>query len=369
MEERKGSIQISKKTFISSVIILFLLMMVSGILTRVIPQGSFKRVTIEGRIVIDPLSFTFTNKPSLPIYKWFLAPIDVLFSTDGVMIITIILFILIIGGTFSILDKSGIIRYVMAVIVDRYGKQKYYLLCIMTFFFMLFGAVLGIFEEMVALVPIAIALSYSLGWDSLIGLGMSMLAIGFGFSAAIFNPFTIGVAQKLTGLPLFSGALYRVLIFIIVYVILTIFLLTYAKKIENNPEKSLVFEEDKKEKERYLNFLKEDALSELLKNQNMKSAVKVFTLFIILMIFIIIIAPFIKSISNYSLPIVALLFLIGGIVSGYVSGFSGKKLFSTLIYGMAGIAPGIILILMATSVKHIITQGELWILFYIMLLS
>ena len=67
---------------------------------------------------------------------------------------------------------------------------------------MLIGAFFGIFEEVVPLVPIMIALSYAMGWDTLVGLGMSILATNMGFSAAITNPFTIGVAQKIAGLPL-----------------------------------------------------------------------------------------------------------------------------------------------------------------------
>ena len=72
---------------------------------------------------------------------------------------------------------------------------------------MLFGSVLGIFEEVIPLIPIILTLSFYMGWDSLVGMGMSLLAAAFGFAAAIGNPFTIGLAQKLTGLPAFFGNL------------------------------------------------------------------------------------------------------------------------------------------------------------------
>ncbi|HQH32986.1 MAG TPA: hypothetical protein PLA84_05610, partial [Petrotogaceae bacterium] len=73
-------------------------------------------------------------------------------------------------------------------------------------------------------VPIIIALSYLMGWDALVGLGMSLLGITFGFSSAISNPFTIGLAQKLTNLPAFSGTWYRLIIFAAIYTILVFFL-------------------------------------------------------------------------------------------------------------------------------------------------
>jgi hypothetical protein len=76
---------------------------------------------------------------------------------------------------------------------------------VLTFFFMALGGFFGLLEEVIPLVPIMIALAYSLGWDSLTGLGFSILAANVGFSTAVFNFFTIGIAQQLAGLPLFSG--------------------------------------------------------------------------------------------------------------------------------------------------------------------
>jgi len=66
-------------------------------------------------------------------------------------------------------------------------------------FFMLFGSLLGNFEEMIPLVLVIVPLAHILGWDSLVGLGLSLLAVAFGFAAAIPNPFTLGVAQSIAG--------------------------------------------------------------------------------------------------------------------------------------------------------------------------
>ncbi|MEJ2316979.1 MAG: hypothetical protein P8Y83_08485, partial [Gammaproteobacteria bacterium] len=84
-----------------------------------------------------------------------------------------------------------------------------------------------------------------------IGLGMSILATNLGFSAAITNPFTIGVAQELAGLPLFSGAGLRMLIFGAIYGILAVFLVRYARSVERSPESSPVFKEDLTERAKY----------------------------------------------------------------------------------------------------------------------
>ena len=172
-------------------------------------------------------------------------------SSDSIVIITIILFILIVGGAFAVLEASGILHDVLDRIVRRFGGRKYVLLLIVTFFFMFLGAFFGLFEEVVPLVPLIIALAYTLGWDALVGLGMSILATNMGFSAAITNPFTIGVAQRMAGLPIFSGAWLRIIIFGVIYITLAIFLVRYAKKIEAKPEASLLYPQDVLERQKY----------------------------------------------------------------------------------------------------------------------
>jgi uncharacterized ion transporter superfamily protein YfcC len=107
-------------------------------------------------------------------------------------------------------------------------NRKYLLLPLVSLFFMGLGAFVGSFEECVPLVPIAVALAYSLGWDALTGLGMSLLAVGFGFSTGVCNPFTVGVAQELAGLPMFSGIWMRLLTFVLITAVAMAFLIPYA---------------------------------------------------------------------------------------------------------------------------------------------
>ena len=196
MEQKSGA-QISQKAFIQSVLILLALMIVSGILTLVIPAGEYQRIEVDGRETIVPDSFTFTARPDYPIWRWFIAPLEVLTGPDSLLIIVLTVFLLMVGVAFAVMDRSGILKSALGRIVKRFENQKYTLLLMITFFFMTLGAFFGIFEEVVPLVPLMIALAYALGWDTLTGLGMSILATNMGFSAAITNPFTIGIAQGL----------------------------------------------------------------------------------------------------------------------------------------------------------------------------
>ncbi len=353
MTERSGA-QISKKAFIQSVIILLVIMLVAGVLTRVVPAGTYERITDAGRELIKPDSFQHTPKPHYPIWRWLTAPVEVLWGPDSLLVIVICLFILMVGGAFAVLDKSGILKAGLGRIVARFGGRKYTLLLLISFFFMALGAFFGIFEEVVPLVPLVLSLSYYLGWDALVGLGMSILATNLGFSAAITNPFTIGVAQELAGLPLFSGSWFRIPIFIAIYAAFAVFLTRYAKKVERNPEASLVYDETRVNQEKFKPL-------DLSQQGEIKPAMRIaiiwFFVFVIMIVATLLGAPFISFLTDYALPLVGLLFLIGGVGAGLIASTDKKAVWKALGEGMSGIAPGILLILMAMSIKHIVVSG------------
>jgi uncharacterized ion transporter superfamily protein YfcC len=350
MDEKAGA-QISRKAFIQTFIILLLIITFAGILTRVVPAGSYDRVEQNGQMVIDPTTYHQLASNPLPIWRWFTAPIEVLWGPDSLMIITIIIFILLVSGGFAVLDKSGILKAVLGRIVKKFGSQKYLLLLAITLVFMLLGAFFGIFEEVVPLVPLMIALSYSMGWDALVGLGMSILATNMGFSAAISNPFTIGVAQKLAGLPLFSGTWFRVPVFIAIYALTAFFLVSYARKIDRNPEASYCYGDDQRERDRFKSVSFES-------NANLTRAGVFLGVIVVLIVLVLVLSSSVAFLSDYALPIVGLLFFFGGVGAGWISGANGKLIGQGLLEGVGGMAPGIPLLLMAASIKLIITNGE-----------
>lgn len=352
--EQKAGAQISQRAFLQSLAILFVLMMIAGILTLVIPAGQYTRIEVDGRETIDPASFQFTERPDYPIWRWFVAPLEVLGSETGLTIIVIIVVLFFAGGAFAVLDKTGTIRAFIGRIVRLFQERKYVLLAAVSFAFMFLGATLGTFEEVVLLVPVMIALSYSLGWDALVGLGMSILATNMGFSAAIANPYTLGVAQQLAGLPLFSGAWLRVFVFLVIYGIFVVFLSAYARKIDRDPKASLVHGEDNAERKKYQS-METVAFNEENRKQN--RAMTFFGLFLLLILAVMLAGPFVPAISDYALPIVGILFLIGGLGAGFLSGAGGKTVWRGLVEGLSGLAPSVPLILMAASIRYIIDSG------------
>jgi uncharacterized ion transporter superfamily protein YfcC len=353
MEQKSGA-QISRKAFLQSFFILLALMILAGVLTRLIQAGSYNRTMVSGREIIDSGSYHLTTQPVFPIWGWFTAPVAVLGSPDGTVIIVIILFILMVGVSFALLDHSGIIQAGISRIVRRFENQKYTLLLVIIFFFMLMGAFFGLFEEVVPLIPVMVGLAYLFGWDALVGLGMSILATNMGFSAAISNPFTIGLAQKLAGLPLLSGFWLRIPIFIVVYIIFAYFLTTYARKIERNPETSPVFTEDSISRQHFRQVNINDPEEN---SYRVNRAIAWFGSSIALILIVFLLSPFVPFISEYSLPLVGLLFLIAGVGASLLAGVPAKGALKAAWEGVTGIAPGIPLILMAASIKYIIATG------------
>ncbi|MBN2605648.1 MAG: YfcC family protein [Bacilli bacterium] len=334
--EKSNSIQ--TKAFVSAIIILFFLLVMTGVLTYIIPSGIYQYQFIDGIKTVVPDSFSYTNADKLPIYRIFTAPIEVLFSDGNTIVIAIILFLLIIGGSIKVLNQIGVIEYLIFIIIQRFKDKRYLLLSLITLIFMSIGAFIGVFEEIIPLVPIMIILSKKLGWDTKIGLGMSVLATGFGFSAAVTNPFTIGVAQQLAELPLFSGFGFRFIIFIVIYFVLIGFLIISAKRIDHG--------------------ISDDITIESHRIPTKMSLIWFFMLFG-MMILSILISPFISFFQDYNLILIAVYFLIAGIGSGLFSTLKSKEVFKTYLKGSLDLAPGIILILLATGVKHLITTGEI----------
>ena len=103
------------------------------------------------------------------------------------------------------------------------------------------------YEEVIAFIPIFVTVAYALGYDAMTGIAISVIPVGIGFASATTNPFTIGVAQGIAELPLFSGLGYRLVIITVMTAWLIIYTMWYAKRIKKDPTKSLTYGMDMSE--------------------------------------------------------------------------------------------------------------------------
>lgn len=328
-KETKG-LAISAKSFVSATVILAVLMLMTYILTLIIPgQG-------------------------IPFWKFLLSPVLTLGSEQGMTMIAVIFFLLVLGGTFNALDRSGTMDYMLRKIVHFAGDRKYVLLSLVTLFFLSMGAFIGSFEECVPMVPLAVALAVAMGWDALVGLGMSLGAVACGFSTGVLNPFTTGVAQTLMGLPVFSGVSLRLLTYALVYGCLLLFLIPYAKRCEKRHLES-ADAQSVRTREEIVSFKKEP---------EKEAAVRFFVGTIAACFLFILSSTVITALSDYLMIFVAIFFLIAGVGCCVCVKLGVGKSFTYFRHGVMSILPSVFLIMMAGSIQYIMTEAGImdWIL-------
>ena len=229
-----------------TLVLIYALVIGVYVLSLVIPSGEFKRVekTFQGqtRLITVPGTYAESSKHLLGPQWLLIAPVRGF--QDGALIIFIIL---IFGGTFAILGKSGAIEsgiQRLSRFFARKPRTQKFVIPVLMVVFSLAGGVYGMSEESIPFVLIFIPLALSLGYDSIVGVAIPFIGAAAGFGAAFFNPFTVGIAQGFSELPLYSGLTYRLILWVISTVLSIVFVMIYAEKVRKDPKRSLVYEID-----------------------------------------------------------------------------------------------------------------------------
>ena len=340
-------INISQKTFISVLIMLLALMIVAIVLTYVLPKGEFG--VING--IVDYGTYVSLGKSGgIPIWKGLLAPFLQLGSSDGLTIIMLSLFLLVIAGAFQAMNDNNGIRVIVGRIISKFKAHRFVLLSLIALVFMLFGSLLGLFEEMLTLLPIIVILTVSLGYDSFTGFLVSIVACGFGFSSALTNPFTVLFASQIMGINPMNGIWFRIIVFIIMYGLIELAIFLYTKLIQKKPEASLTIEHDKKIK---------DQIYEEVEIKNEKKIFISYLVFFAVVLATIISFSSISAIRDYTVVALIVVFLIGGLLTALIStDFDFKATFKSFGKGVLSAIPTIAFILLASSIKYVLVEGK-----------
>jgi uncharacterized ion transporter superfamily protein YfcC len=234
-------------------VIVFSIVVFAGILTWIVPGGTFDRqsIMVNGieREVVNGNSFHYIgNSPQT--WQIFSAIFDGFVDKSD-----IIVFIFLIGGAFWIMNQTksidigiyAFLRYTRKL--EKHKALRFFgidnlIIVLLMLVFSTFGAVFGMSEETIAFTIIFVPLAIKMGYDSIIGLSMCFIGAGLGFAGALLNPFTIGIAQGLSKLPLFSGIEYRLFMWVVINFVGIGYILWYANKIRKNPKSSVVYEDD-----------------------------------------------------------------------------------------------------------------------------
>lgn len=220
-------------------VIVLVLILIAGVMTYVLPAGSYDRYVDEatGRTLVDKDSYHQMENTPVNLFKMFEAiPSGLIAAADVVSIVFIY------GGAFGIINSTGVIECGIASSINGMRKYSFLIIPVVMVLFSLLGAFLGIAESCFAFIPLCILLAKAMGYDAIVGYAMVMLANTLGFTAGPMNMWTTGVAQGIAELPLFSGISVRIIVYFILMILGTGYVLWYANKIKKNPQASLMYD-------------------------------------------------------------------------------------------------------------------------------
>jgi uncharacterized ion transporter superfamily protein YfcC len=185
------------------------LVVVAALATWALPAGQYQRSAVAGRSVVDPASYR-----ELPRAPAGALEVALAFPRGLVATAPIVFYILLIGGCFGVLQATGALEAGIGAVVRAAGGRAERVLPAMIVLFSLGGATIGMAEETLPFLPALVLLARRLGYDEVIGGSIALAGAGAGFAGAVLNPFTIGVAQGIAGLPLFSGIGFRLIVWV-----------------------------------------------------------------------------------------------------------------------------------------------------------
>lgn len=347
-------IDISKKTFISVIIILGILILATIVLTYILPKGQFVETTNEaGEIVVHYDEYIkIEGTKGINIFKGLFSPILLLFANGGIAVIMLSIFLIVISGSFQIMSDVGGMQAIVEKMINRFKNHKRVLIAIVVLVFMILGSFFGLFEETLTLLPIIILLAISLGYDSYLGFLMCTVATGFGFASAITNPFSVLIASKIIGVSPMVNIWYRIIIFIVMYGLLLSFIYIYTHKLDKDITKSPTYEQD---------LIKKNNLETTPCEDNLVNK-KIFITYIIFLLIVFITIITVTSISalrDYTVIFLIIIFLFGGIIAGLIASSNFKFVMKSFGKGVISALPAILMVLMASSIKYILVEGQI----------
>ena len=351
-KKERTLISISEKSFVQVCCLLLGLLIVSIVLTYVVPKGVFGTLPNGETNYLDYIRLD--DKGGIPIWQGLLAPILVFFSADGLSLFMLSLFLFVVSAAFQVMNDAGGIRTLVGAVSERFKERRALLLVLMAFLFYCFGAFLGLFEEMLTMLPIVCALCLSVGFDSFTGFVCCILACGFGFVGAVTNPFTVLLASEIIGANPMEHIWFRIVIFLVMFGLLMAFLFLYVRKIRKSPAASLTFDHDERVRAGSGAVLQQEQ-TDTSRARKLKISYAVFLSAALALIIVSSLSP---ALRGYTVVILTAYFLLFGIAAGAVASGDLKFVLKSFLRGMAGAAPTIVFIALAASIKFVFDKGQ-----------
>lgn len=323
-------------------VMLLCLILFSIILTYLIPSGTFQRSLNEttGIMSVEVNSFQYIEKPDMSLMSMLTAVPRGLVSSA-----TIIFFIFIVSGTIQIARGTGALDVGVRSLVKNFNSRGTLALCVISVSMAILGAVFGFAQQLIPIIPLGVVLAEGLGYDRVTGFHIIKTSSWVGFAAAVFSPPTVGIAQELAGLPIYSGWPYRVLCFVVFMTIYMIFMLRYANKVKNDPSKSI------------LAGYQSTNAAPLYQMPENDSLTKRQTAVLLLLCVMVVLMVYGSMKLEWKTTELSGLFMVFGIIMGFVGGMTPNRIAKEFTKGLSGIAFGAIVVGFSRAIVLIFEDG------------
>ncbi|MCG3089903.1 YfcC family protein [Sporosarcina cyprini] len=320
-------------------VILFSIIILAAIATYLVPAGEYDKMVDENNrtIVVDG-TYHFVESSPTSFLGIFQAIHKGMLNSAG-----IIFYIFIVGGSFGILHATGAISAAVGTISKKMSGREYWLIPILMTFFALSGAMLGLAEETIPYITILVPLMVLIGYDSLVGAAIVLLGTSAGFTAAFMNPFTVGVAQGIAELPIFSGLVFRIVLWVIFLSVSIWYVMRYAKKVKADPTKSVLYGT-------------EQDFEKITEMEEMTTRHKI--IFLILLATLVGLAIGVIKYGWY-LTEIAGLFLLMGIAMGLVGKMKFDTIAESFIEGCRVLVMGALVVGIANAILVVLQDGSI----------
>ncbi|PIE01579.1 MAG: C4-dicarboxylate anaerobic carrier [Acidobacteria bacterium] len=246
MNEAKPAKKKNKMVMPDTYIIVASIVLVMAFLTWFIPPGTYdyEEVNINGKMRSIPINGTFHYLDQAQANPTgFLSYFKSLY-TGCVDAADIIFVIFICAGTFGILVKTGAFHAGIGTVLRKMGHKDILLVPILMSVYALGSSLFGMLSEFYGFIPLMVGLGVALSYDAMYGFAIIALGEYIGFMGATLNPYTVGVAQAIAGVPIYSATGFRVFVLICFILVCSAYVIIYGKKVQKNPKKSIMFGED-----------------------------------------------------------------------------------------------------------------------------
>ena len=321
--------------------IIFAMILLSALLTWFVPGGEY----VKG----EEGTLSYRDVESVPqFFGVFTALYHGFVKQSG-----IIIFILIVGGSFWLLNSTGAISVGIGRFIRSVGRYHKVVLVAITLLFSLAGAIFGMSEETIPFVGIVVPLVVSMGYDAFLGMLIVYVAANVGFSSAFLNPFTVGIAQEMAELPLFSGMEYRLICWALLTLLLILFVLFYAKSIYKAPQAAA---EQQTFAAPQPTAAPQAPAEPQPCPQRMSAAQKIILLILFATIVLLVVGV---TLWGWYMAEISGLFLAMGIVSGIVAGYDSGRISSEMIAGAKDILSSALVVGLASGIIVILQEGRI----------